>query len=330
MGPGQAYAIGKGWEGMGFEGAGSVGLTMAALGYLWACVVGVALVNLGVRRGYLPKNAQTAMADRAMLTGIMPREREKPIGSRNTTDLEAIDPMSLHAAAVACTYILSFLLLKALTWALGFAGNAGRELAVNLWGMNFIFSALTAMLVRAIVDKLRIGYVLDDDSLSRISGIAVDYMVTGSLAAISLVFVGRYWLPLLLLSTFGGVIVTITIPWLCSRIFRDHRYERMIMIFGVSTGTLSTGLALLRILDPEFKTKVSSDYMLSAGMTFALMLPFVLAVNLPAQAGQSGSLGPFWTMIGIAAAYLLYSIVAYALVARSRSLAKPHRFWLED
>jgi len=330
MGPGQAYAIGKGWEGMGFEGAGSVGLTMAALGYLWACVVGVALVNLGVRCGYLPKNAQTAMADRAMLTGIMPREREKPIGSRNTTDLEAIDPMSLHAAAVACTYILSFLLLKALTWALGFAGNAGRELAVNLWGMNFIFSALTAMLVRAIVDKLRIGYVLDDDSLSRISGIAVDYMVTGSLAAISLVFVGRYWLPLLLLSTFGGVIVAITIPWLCSRIFRDHRYERMIMIFGVSTGTLSTGLALLRILDPEFKTKVSSDYMLSAGMTFALMLPFVLAVNLPAQAGQSGSLGPFWTMIGIAAAYLLYSIVAYALVARSRSLAKPRRFWLED
>nr|HPG85734.1 sodium:glutamate symporter [Spirochaetales bacterium] len=78
MGPGQAYAIGKGWEGMGFEGAGSEGLTMAALGYLWACVVGVALVNLGVRCGYLPKNAQTAMADRAMLTGIMPREREKP------------------------------------------------------------------------------------------------------------------------------------------------------------------------------------------------------------------------------------------------------------
>lgn len=330
MGPGQAYAIGKGWEGMGFEGAGSVGLTMAALGYLWACVIGVALVNLGVRRGYLPKNTQDAMADRAMLTGVVPRGQEKPIGSRNTTDLEAIDPMSLHAAAVACTYILSFLLLKALTWALGFAGNAGRELAVNLWGMNFIFSALTAMLVRAIIDKLGIGYVLDNDSLSRISGIAVDYMVTGSLAAISLVFVGRYWLPLLLVSTAGGVVVTLTVPWFCSRIFKDHRYERMIMIFGVSTGTLSTGLALLRILDPEFKTKVSSDYMLSAGMTFALMLPFVLAVNLPAQAGQSGSLGPFWAMIGIAGAYLLYSIVAYALVAHSRSLANPLRSWLED
>ena len=41
LGPGQAYAIGKGWEGMGFEGASSVGLTMAALGYLWACIAGV-------------------------------------------------------------------------------------------------------------------------------------------------------------------------------------------------------------------------------------------------------------------------------------------------
>ncbi len=330
MGPGQAYAIGKGWEPMGFEGAGTLGLTMAALGYLWACIVGVALVNLGVKRGYLPKNTSRAMADRVMLTGVVPRDQEKPVGSRNTTDLEAIDPMSLHAAAVAFTYILSFLLLKTLTWALGFIGDVGRELAVNLWGLNFIFSALTAMLVRLVVDKLRVGYLLDDDSLSRVSGMAVDYMVTGSLAAISLVFVGRYWLPLLLVSTVGGIVITLTVPWFCSRIFKDYRYERMIMIYGVSTGTLSTGLALLRILDPEFKSKVSSDYMLSAGMTFALMIPFILVINLPAQVGQSGSLAPFWTMMGIAAAYLVYCIVAYALVARSRSLARPLKFWLGD
>ncbi len=39
----------------------------------------------------------------------------------------------------------------------------------------------------------------------------------------------------------------------------DFKFERMLMLYGVSTGTLSTGLALLRVMDPEFKTKVSSD-----------------------------------------------------------------------
>ncbi len=328
MGPGQAYAIGKTWESMGFEGAGSAGLAMAALGYLWACVVGVALVNYGVRKGYLP--TLRSLSDTGLLTGVLPKGAEHPVGSRNTTDIEAIDPMSFHVALVAFTYILSYLLLLGLGALLGLAGKAGRELAANLWGMNFIFSALTAMLVRAVINRLKLGHTLDNDGLSRISGIAVDYMVTGSLAAISLVFVGRYWLPMLVVSTIGGLSVTLTLPWLSSRIFRDNRYERMVMLYGVSTGTLSTGLALLRIVDPEFKTKVSNDYMLSAGMTFALAIPFILAINLPAKAGMLGTLGPFWTMVLISVAYLVYTLVAYALVARDRTLRQPLKFWLGD
>jgi ESS family glutamate:Na+ symporter len=330
MGPGQAYAIGKGWEPMGFEGAGTVGLTMAALGYLWACIVGVALVNIGVKRGYLPRSALDSMSDRTMLTGIIPAQAEKPVGSRNTTDLEAIDPMSLQMALVAATYLLSYVLLYGLSKLLGLAGKAGADLAYNLWGMNFIFSALTAILVRFIIDKLKVGHVLDDAGLSRISGMAVDYMVTGSLAAISLVFVAQYWLPLIVVSTVGGLVITVTVPWMSSRLFKDHRFERMIMIFGVSTGTLSTGLALLRILDPEFKTKVSNDYMLSAGMTFGLMIPFILFINLPAKAGMQGTMGPFWTMVLIAVAYLVYTVVVFTLSAKRRAFRKPFTLWLEE
>jgi ESS family glutamate:Na+ symporter len=328
MGPGQAYAIAKPWESMGFPGAGSVGLTMAALGYLWACIVGIGLVNVGVRKGYLP--SLSTLTDKALLTGVLPAGSEKPVGSRNTTDIEAIDPMSFQTAIVAFTYLLSFVLLTGLGALLGLAGKVGRDLAYNLWGMNFIFSAITAMVVRAVIDKLKVGHVLDDDGLSRISGIAVDFMVTGALAAISLVFVGRYWLPLLVVSTVGGLIITLTVPWMCSRAFKDHRYERMIMLFGVSTGTLSTGLALLRIVDPEFKTKVSGDYMLSAGMTFALAIPFILAVNLPAQAGAQGSLGPFWTMVLVSAGYLVYSFAAFAIVAKARAFKRPAVIWLEE
>ncbi|WP_158905463.1 sodium:glutamate symporter [Rectinema subterraneum] len=323
LGPGQAYAIGKGWESMGFEGGASVGLTFAAIGYLWACFGGMLLIHKGIRKGWMKSDQLTAMSDKAMLTGIIPREAEKPIGAQLTTDSEAIDSFSYHAALVVFVYFLSFLFLKGLTLVLGFAGKAGMELATNLWGINFIFSAIIAIIVRKIIDALKLGYVLDDNSLTRISGMAVDYMVAGALAAISLVFVGKYWFPIVLMSTLCGFMVYYTLPWVCSRIFRDFRFERMLMLYGVSTGTLSTGLALLRVMDPEFKTKVSSDYMLSAGLTFVLALPFILAINLPAKAYTSGSMTPFWIFIAIAAAYLVFVAVVYWILARKRRFAMP-------
>jgi glutamate:Na+ symporter, ESS family len=330
LGPGQAYAIGKGWEAMGFEGGASVGLTFAALGYLWACFGGVVLINMGIRKGWISSDMLAFMKDKALMKGIVGKGDKKPIAGRLTTDSEAIDSFSFHTGAVIVVYFLSFLLLKGITFLLGFAGKAGAELATNFWGINFIFSAVTAIFVRKLIDIFHLGHVLDDDTLTRVSGFSVDFMVAGALAAISLVFVGKYWLPILVMSTLCGIMVFITVPWMSSRMFNDFKFERMLMLYGVSTGTLSTGLALLRVMDPEFRTKVSSDYMLSAGLTFILAVPFILAINLPAKAYVTGSMYYYWLMIGIAALYLVYVFVAYAVLAKKRTFAKPGQLWYKE
>jgi len=328
LGPGQAYAIGRGWEAMGFPGAGSVGLTFAALGYLWACFAGIYLIYFGVKKGWMKKEALEAFSDKGMMSGMIPKDQEKPIGARLTTDSEAIDSFSFHAGLVVATYFLSYLLLKAISWALGFAGNAGRELAVNLWGINFIFAALTAQVVKFAIRKLKLSHTADDATLSRISGFAVDYMVAGAIAAISLVFVGKYWMEILILGVVCGSITTVTVPWMASRMFKDYRFERMMMIYGCSTGTLSTGLALLRVLDPEFRSPVASDYMVSSGLTFLLAIPFILAINLPAKAGQTGDMSLFWLMVIISAIYLVVTLILYAILSRRKTLAQAGKIWL--
>jgi len=330
LGPGQAYAIGKGWESMGFEGGSSVGLAFAAIGYLWACFGGVVLINKGIRKGWVSADVLSMMKNTDVLRGTIAKDEEKPIGARLTTDSEAIDSFSFHVAAVVVVYFLSFLFLKGLTFLLSFAGKAGMDLAANFWGINFIFSAIIAIVIRKLIDRFKINHVFDNETLTRISGFSVDYMVAGALAAISLVFIGKYWLPLLIMSTLCGIMVFITVPWMSSRMFRDYRFERMLMLYGVSTGTLSTGLALLRVMDPEFKTKVSSDYMLSAGLTFLLAIPFILSINLPAKAFMTGSMSYYWLMIGIAGLYLLYVLVTYVILARKKSFAKPLKIWYED
>ncbi|HWP68407.1 MAG TPA: sodium:glutamate symporter [Rectinemataceae bacterium] len=330
LGPGQAYAIGKGWEAMGFEGGASVGLTFAALGYLWACFGGVILINMGIRKGWISSEMLSFMKNKEIMSGIVGKDAQKPIAGHLTTDSEAIDSFSFHTGAVLVVYFLSFLLLKGLTFLLGFAGKTGAELATNFWGINFIFSAVTAIVVRRLIDVFKIGHMLDDDTLTRISGFSVDFMVAGALAAISLVFVGKFWLPILVMSTICGLMVFVTVPWMSSRMFRDFKFERMLMLYGVSTGTLSTGLALLRVMDPEFKTKVSSDYMLSAGLTFILAVPFILSINLPAKAYVTGSMSYYWIMIGVAALYLLYVLATYMVLAKKKSFAKPKQLWYMD
>jgi ESS family glutamate:Na+ symporter len=326
-GPGQSYAIGKGWESMGFAGASTVGLTVAAIGYLWGCFGGIWLINLGRKKGWLEGPGLSALKDKAILTGIVPRNGERIIGARLTTDSDSLDSFSFHASIVVFAYLLSYLFLRLLTWGLHFAGDTGMQLASNLWGLNFIFSAIIAIVMRKLVEGIKLDYLLDDDTLSRITGFSVDFMLAGSVAAISATFIVQYWFPILLMTTICGAMTLVVTPWMCSRMFNDNRFERMLMIYGVNTGTLSTGLALLRVTDPEFKTSVASDYMLSAGLTFALAIPFVMTINFPAWAYTKGDMNWYWAEFGVSAVYLLVVLGIYLALAKKRAFAKFFKLW---
>ncbi len=56
LGPGQAFSIGSTWQSMGFEAGPSVGLTMAAIGFLLGSFGGVVLINQGIKRAGLVKS----------------------------------------------------------------------------------------------------------------------------------------------------------------------------------------------------------------------------------------------------------------------------------
>ncbi len=70
--------------------------------------------------------------------------------------------------------------------------------------------------------------------------------------------------------------------------------------------------------------------MLSAGLTFILVIPFILSINLPAKAFVMGSMSYYWLMMGIAALYLLYVLITYVILAKKKSFAKPLSLWYKD
>ena len=330
-GPGQAFAIGQTWETVefGFTGAGSVGLTFAAIGFLWACFGGVFLINVGVRRGWIKKNESEVKGNK-LRNGFFEKDIALPVGSRLTTETEAIDTMTYNAAAVLFVYLLAFLLLKFLTWALGFAGQMGDDLAASLWGIAFIFCALTAMGVRRVVALIKIQHTFDSGSLTRISGFAIDYMVAAALGAISIVVVKEYWLPILIMSIIAGILAFILVPWAGSRMFPDNRFARTMIIYGAATGTLATGLALLRVIDPDFKSPVAGDYMPASAIVFVFAIPLILQIHLPAYAFRDGKPERYWISFGICLAYVLITGIVYLVLAKKRALKKPGKLWLAE
>jgi ESS family glutamate:Na+ symporter len=330
LGPGQAFAIGEGWSSFGIEGAGSVGLTFAALGYIISAFGGVFLINYGIRKEWLKPEFRKLFEKSGIRTGVYGRNEERPVGSRLTTETEAIDSMTFNTGIVLVCYFLAYLFLSGITELLSALGDAGRELAVNLWGISFIFAALIGLLVKHTMQFLRVEYVLDNHTLTRVSGISVDVMVTSAIAAISLVLVSEYIVPIAILALVAGSLVFLTVPWLSSRLFTDHRFHRMLLVFGVSTGTLSTGLALLRVVDPDFETPVASDYAYASGITFVLAIPFILSINLPVRAFVTGDPLYFWLAVGVSLAYLAFVSVSFLLLSRGRVFHRPTKVWLRE
>lgn len=327
LGPGQAFAIGNGWVPMGFTGAGTVGLTFAAVGFLWACFGGVFLINYGIRRGWVNREQVAVLKSKDVRTGIFQKHEKKPVGSHLSTETEAIDSMTFHLGLVFFTYLLSYLLLKGLTALLSLIGPLGYELAVNLWGINFVFSAIVAMLVRFVAQKLDVDYTFDNPTLSRLSGLSVDVMVTAAVGAISLVVVGQYIVQILILSLVAGILALVLVPWFCSRIFTDHQFHRMLLVYGVSTGTMPTGLALLRVIDPNFETPAASDYMFSTGITFLLAIPFILSINLPAYSVTKGNPQLFWLAVAVSAGYLVFVVVSFLIISKRRAVHSASHIW---
>jgi ESS family glutamate:Na+ symporter len=329
QGPGQAYAIGQNWESFGFYGAGTVGLTFAAVGFLWACFAGIWLINYGIKHNWIAKDKLDKIKKRKGSTGVYPENKELPVGSRLTTETEAIDSMTYTASMVLLVYFLSYLLLKLLTYLLSFAGKPGMELAANLWSISFVFAALTALAFKGMLKLFHLQYTLDSGSLTRLSGVSVDMMVAGSIGAISLVIVAQYWIPISIMCLLAGLVMLVTLPWLCSRLFKDHRFERTVMLFGAATGTMPTGLALLRVLDPDFETPVATDYMFAAAVTFPIVIPLILAINLPAYSYRYDNPLYFWAMVGIALIYLMFVLISFRLIAKKRTFKNPSKIWLE-
>jgi len=323
QGPGQAYSLGRTWEPMGLADAGNIGLSFAAIGYIWACVVGVALVYIGLKKKRTGYGEQIRKVSEGQRTGIYAEAVNRPEAGRLTTASSAVDGLAFHLAVVGLVYLAAYLLLKGAERLILTAGDGmvTTHLTNTLWGIHFVFASFLAIGCRRALNAAGRGGILDDGLLTRISGTALDFMVTAAIAAVSIAAIRRYAGLILVTTTVGGLVTVWFVIHAVRRSGMSHTLERIASIYGTMTGTLSTGLTLARIADPEFESPAPQALVFGAAVTLPLVIPLILSSFIPLALAESRA-GP-WTYypstIAIAGAYtLVLYIVWRAAIARRR------------
>ena len=271
-GPGQALSIGKVWQGFGFEHATTIGLSFAAIGFFFSFFVGVPLVNWGIRKGLSTQGSKSLPKD--FLTGIVANNQIRKSAGELPFHSSNLDSLAFHAALVGLVYVLTYGFVKFL------GAIVSNDAASILWGFFFIFGLGIALGVRWLMERFDIGHLVDPGIQRRITGWSVDFLIVSTVMAIKLTIVWQYILPIAAISLVSGALTTFMVVYLGKRIW-SYNFERTIAIYGAVTGTVSSGLLLLRIADPDFETPVAVDIALMNVFSIPSIGLYLVLVNSP-------------------------------------------------
>ena len=293
QGTGQAMNYGNLYEtDNGLVNGKSFGLSIAALGFLCASIGGVIHLNILRRRN---KIKLTYADDSTAKAENVEGDNEIPMQG-------SMDKLTVQLAFVVSAYLLTYLLI----WGLGELIPGMKSL---VYGFNFLIGVFAATLVKVVVDKLRIKKVINrqyinDFLMTRVSNFFFDIMVVAGIAAINLSTLESYWGILLILG-FAGFIVTYVYNRIVAKtLFKDYEQEQFLMMYGMLTGTASTGIILLREIDGEFKTPAADNMVYQNFPAIAMGFPMMLLAPMaPTQ--------PTLTMILLVAYFIVLNLILF-------------------
>ncbi len=269
QGTGQAMNYGNIYETQyGFAGGKSFGLTIAALGFLSASIGGVIHLNILRRQGKIkPRRNQEG--------GL----RSEEIQSANEIPMmDSIDKMTIQIALVAAAYLLAYLFM------LGLGGLLpGMKAVVS--GFNFLLGVLAASLIKLALRLLKKAGVVKRDYvnsflMTRVSNFCFDLMVVAGIAAIRLGVLEKYWGVILIMGVLGAVLTYFYNRLVARKLFPDYEQEQFLMMYGMLTGTASTGTILLREIDEDFRTPAADNMVYQNFPAIVFGFPMMLLATL--------------------------------------------------
>ena len=306
QGTGQALNYGGIFENdYGFAGGKSFGLSVAALGFLSASIGGVIYLSWLKRKGRITVSIGSEKAFRS----------EEIQGVNEIPMQESIDKLTIQVALVITAYLISYLLMF-------FLGKALPGMRSVIFGFNFLLGVLSATLVKLVLGMMKKMKILkreyvNDFLMTRTSNFFFDIMVVAGIAAIRLSVLQKYWGIILIMGIIGLVITFIYNHFVAKTLFPEYTEEQFLMMYGMLTGTASTGIILLREIDPEFKTPASDNMVYQNFPAIVFGFPMMLLATM-------APVRPWLTLIILTLFFIVMNVILFrnVLIRMIRKKAK--------
>lgn len=242
-------------EDLGFGDGADLAVGLATVGIVGGVVIGIALINWGVRTGkteILKGNAKMSIAEQKGLF----REDEHYSAGTMTSRPASVEPLSLHMAVMSLAILVGWLILEGLRWIeqqtyASVMLDDNTPLEIFAYVPLFPMALLGGVIVQMGAKAVGADHLIDHQMMLRIQGWALDFLIVAAIATLSLQAVGDNLGIFLILSVAGIAFNVMIFLWLTPRLIGRYWFERGIGDFGQSMGVTATGLILMRVVDPK-------------------------------------------------------------------------------
>lgn len=293
QGTGQAMNYGNIYETeYGFVGGKNFGLTIAALGFLSASIGGVIHLNILKKRGKIVLGGEEKVE-----TNLGPIQGENEIPMNGS-----MDKTTVQIAFVAVAYLIAFGIMQGL-------GALLPGMKSVIFGFNFLLGTLSATLVKAVMSFLNKKQIvkreyINDFLMTRVSNFFFDIMVVAGVAAIRLSILENYWGLILILGVVGLLITYFYNRLVAVKLFKEYQEEQFLTMYGMLTGTASTGIILLREIDNDFQTPAADNMVYQNFPAIVFGFPMMLLATLAPQK-------PALTMVILIAFFIVMNVILF-------------------
>jgi glutamate:Na+ symporter, ESS family len=333
-GHGTAAGLSQTFQAAGWPEGTDLALGVATVGVLMGVVLGMLLINWGVRRGHtefllpdgtlrpLPteeavgtvgESEQNAEAQSGAKEPTADREAVARRGESGRFEVTSIEPLSLHVAYIGVAVGIGYLLLLLLQH---FELLIIQILERFNWGFQplldhmplFPFAMIGGILFQQLHDLLLPELRMQRSVFVQLQGVALDYLIVAALAALSLTAIAASWQPLVILMLVGIAWIVGMFLFLAPRMLPNFWFERGIGDLGQSLGMTATGLLLMKIVDPRYRSPALEAFgykqllfepFVGGGLVTAMAVPLVFRLGPWPLLIVSTLVTVFWIAFGL-------------------------------
>lgn len=268
-----------------------VATTFATVGLLGGIVLGIIQINRASRKGQTVILKDAASLPDSVNAGIHTNIAEQASVGRETTSSSNVECFSIHLGLILLAAALAYMV-------------RGAAVTYNIPGFKEIpvwpYALIIMHIINFIISKLHMEWLIDSKVKSHISGMLSDFAITAAIASMPIKAVMSYFLPIVIVSLLGFVLVYfMTIKAFRFLLPDSCPFERGIFVFGMGTGVMMTGMALLKICDPNYETPALEDYSVAniiISITDLLALPIMYHILTQGTSRQMVLYGLVYTL----------------------------------